>query len=131
PTVTVDPSGTPIPTETGTPGCGCSSDLCTDVCPVNQLANQFSDVSYTNPMKCSREASIVGPTPSADNKGTYCQHSLRPKGDADGNGVVDQNDYAVYLRAVLGAPIAALANPDFNGDGVVSPADLLIWTHAR
>lgn len=133
PTATpIPPTATPIPpTVTDVPGCGCSSNLCTDVCPVNQTANKFSDITYINPIKCSREVSIAGPTPNAGNQGAYCQRPLRPKGDADGNGVVDQNDYAIYLRAVLGAQIAAAANPDFNGDGLVSPDDLAIWKHAR
>ena len=115
-------------TPTPVPGCLCNaSNACTTEC----VFDKFADVTYINPIKCSREGSIAGPTPSAGNKDAYCQRSLRVKGDADGSSTVDQNDYAIYLRAVLGAPIAATSNPDFNGDGIVSPTDLLIWTHAR
>jgi len=134
PTVTpIPPTETPIPpTATPAPGCDCdASSNCTSVCPVNQAANQFSDVTYANPIKCSRETSIVGPTPDAAGEVAYCQRPYRVKGDANGDGVVDQNDYAIYLRAVLGAPIASSANPDFNGDGTVSPTDLAIWKHTR
>ncbi len=99
--------------------CICSTgDICDNTCT-------FENKPAT-PIKCVREIAVVGPTPGVDDKKAYCQRPRRTKGDANGDGLIDQNDYAIYLRASLSAPIASNDNPDFNGDGMVTPADLLI-----
>ncbi len=103
------------------PLCVCGTD---DIC--NTAHCTFEGSSSTQ-IKCSRETSVAGPTPGADHKKSYCQRPRRTKGDANGDYVVDQNDYAIYLRAMLGVSIAASDNPDFDGNGMVSPADLTIF----
>jgi hypothetical protein len=71
------------------------------------------------------------PTPATSiQKNGWCNWVMRLKGDADGNGLVNELDYLYYLRAVLRAPLPSSVNPDFNGDGDVTTADLLIWQQA-
>ena len=132
PTRTLTPTPTRIPTATPVPGCECnSSSICTNVCPVYQATNRVQGVSYPSEIKCSLVNSLNIPTPAtAQQKNNWCNRSLRLKGDADGNELVNELDYLYYLRAVLRAPLPSSVNPDFNGDGDVTTADLLIWQQA-
>lgn len=128
------PTATTAPTATSVPGCDCSAtaNTCAAVCPVNQATNKFSDITYTEPVKCSLTSTINVPTPAtAQEKTSWCNRPGRTKGDADGNGVVNDLDYIYYMRAVMRAPLPGSINPDFNGDGDVTTADLVIWQHAR
>jgi hypothetical protein len=132
PTPTATPTPTQIPTATPVPGCECnSSSICTNVCPLYQATNRVQGVSYPSEIKCSLVNSLNIPTPAtAQQKNNWCNRSWRLKGDADGNGLVNELDYLYYLRAVLRAPLPGSVNPDFNGDGDVTTADLLIWQQA-
>ena len=48
---------------------------------------------------------------------------MRTKGDADGNGTINNMDYFYYISAVVGGKIPVTVNPDFDGDGAVSNLD--------
>ncbi len=129
PTVTPSraPSATPTvvpPTATPVPGCLCKSDnTCDPVCAFDK----YSDVTYTSPVRCSRETSIAGPTPASSQKTLFCQRNKRTKGDVDGDGVVTlDRDYFYYVAAVNGGGVPSGVDADANGDGVVSPSDRAI-----
>lgn len=107
------------PTPTVNPACACANNACTSQC----LFNKYNDVSYNSSILCSREVSILGPTPGATDKTSFCQRFLRTLGDVDGNGVVDNFDYLYYVAAVNGGGIPTFVNPDVNGDGLTSPSD--------
>lgn len=120
PTITPGgPTATPIPTsgptETPVPGCTCSSDSCTTQCVFRPLSSAA--------MKCSLSTSLFPTVPSTSDKNFWCQRSLRSRGDADGNGVINTTDYFYYVAAANGGKIPVTANPDFNGDGEVGLAD--------
>ncbi len=123
------PTATPTPTPTNVPGCSCSANLCADVCPVNQTANRFTDltnVGYTTPMKCSLPAWInFSSAPTDTNKNAWCNDAARGKGGGNSKTI----DYFYYVRAVLRAPLPPAVNVDFNGDGTIDGNDLLIWEH--
>lgn len=120
----------PVPTNTPTvpppSDCLCQAG---DVCHQSCIFDKFPNVTppYANPIKCSREVSIGGPTPIQSEKNVYCQRNLRTKGDADGANGTNEDDYFYYLTVVTGGSIPATVNPDFNGDGYVTVSDLNIW----
>lgn len=115
----------PTPTPTPVPGCLCNTD---DSCAAVCVFDKFSDVTYNNmnTIKCSLSASLFAATPSIDNKRSWCLATKRTKGDADGNGVVNMDDYYYYVSAANGGKIPTWVNPDFNGDGEVNLADRTI-----
>ena len=126
PTVTpIPPTATPVPpTATPVPGCLCSTNgVCAAVCSFDKFD---PPVTYTDPIKCNLSTSLFATDPSEDNKTSWCQATKRTKGDADGNGVVNNADYFYYVAAVNGGKIPATVNPDFNGDGEVGAADRTI-----
>jgi len=47
-------------------------------------------------------------------------------GDANGDGVVDKNDYAIWLSHYLQS-VSGRSNGDFNNDATVNGADYYIW----
>ncbi len=137
PTLTPTPSFTPTPSPTTTPssptttiptptislGCQCISDVCLTDCLFD-----YNDqvISYIKPPKCSLSANLFSTPPTSEEKQGWCK-TLRVKGDADGNGVVDNVDYLYYVAVVFGGKIPAQVNPDFNGDGNVGRLDLDIY----
>ncbi|KKS44943.1 MAG: hypothetical protein UV09_C0052G0001, partial [Candidatus Gottesmanbacteria bacterium GW2011_GWA2_42_18] len=113
------PTATPIPTATPVPGCLCNTDgSCASVCAFDKFA---APITYANPIKCSLSDSLF-PTPPSD-KNSWCQRNMRTKGDADGNGTINNMDYFYYISAVVGGKIPVTVNPDFDGDGAVSNLD--------
>ena len=137
-TQTPTPISTPILTQQTTPinvpNCICeSSGLCASVCPVNQRNNYWggassNNINYSNPMKCSLSNNIFYTSlPNLDQKNNNCNRALRPKGDANGDGVINfLGDYLNYIQVVSGGKISSDINPDVNGDGVVSADDGII-----
>ncbi len=120
PSETPTPTLTPSPSPTPNPVCVCKSD---NTCDTTCSFDEYPDVTYTTPLNCSREAGIVGPTPDSAGKTAYCQRNLRTKGDVDGDGTVTNTDYYYYVSAVNRGGLPLAANPDINGDGVVSVTD--------
>jgi hypothetical protein len=55
---------------------------------------------------------------------TFTTVTLR--GDYNGNGIVNQDDYSVW-RSTIGAFMFAGSGADGNGNGVVDPADYTVW----
>lgn len=128
PTLTTSPSLSPTqsPTITQPASCVCNQDNTCDSSCVYQVPSCPEGATCpSTQMKCARESSI-GPTPGAEAKNGYCRSAKRFVGDADGNGIVDALDYLYYVRAVNGGQIPDTVNPDFNGDGYVSPSDRVI-----
>ncbi len=131
--VSTNPRNTPIPTRTPTPtgpsptinpNCQCASDVCSADCSFDYNSQV---TSYTKSPKCSLSSSLFSTPPTDLQKRGWCK-SLRVRGDADGNGVVDAFlDYLYYVTVVSGGKIPQNVNPDFNGDGEVRKADLDIW----
>jgi hypothetical protein len=118
PTVTVSPPVSPVP------GCLCNTDdTCATVCTFDKFA---TPITYTDPIKCSLSSSFFANSPSTENKTSWCQKTLRTKGDTDGNGTINNTDYFYYVAAVNGGKIPVTANPDFNGDGEVGASDRMI-----
>mgnify|MGYP001451707649 CR=1 FL=1 len=127
PIATPTPTHVP-PTATPIPGCLCENDTCADVCAFDKFD---LPVTYTDPMKCSQDSTILFSTPTADQKNGWCRANLRTKGDVDGNGVFDRFDYFYYVSAVNGGQIPASANADADGDGTVSTFDRAIITRSQ
>lgn len=128
--VPLDLTRTAVVTITGptTTGCECSSaNTCTSICPFTTLTG----VTYANPIGCSLASGISETIPSAADKNSWCNRTKRTQGDADGNGSIDAIDYTYYLRTVLSGRIPPNVNPDFDGDGRVSPEDLVIWNRGQ
>lgn len=116
-------ANTPTPTPIASPSCLCSSG---DACDPSCSFDKYTDINYSNPIKCSRAGSLAGPTPNASNKNAYCVRNLRTKGDADGQNGVTDADYDYYTQAVSGGKIDPSINPDFDGDGEVGAKDRVI-----
>ena len=53
----------------------------------------------------------------------WCRNYLRTKGDADGNGKVDNIDYFYYVAIKSGAKVPAIVYPDFDGNDSISIED--------
>jgi hypothetical protein len=105
-------------------GCLCSANgVCATVCTFDKFA---TPVTYTDPIKCNLSNSLFATAPSEDNKTSWCQVTKRTKGDADGNGIVNNADYFYYVAVVNGGKIPVTVNPDFTGDGEVGAADRTI-----
>ncbi len=121
----IPPTATPIPpTATPVPGCLCNTNgVCATVCAFDKFD---PPVTYTDPIKCNLSTSLFATAPSEDNKTSWCQATKRTKGDADGNGVINNADYFYYVAAVNGGKIPVTVNPDFNGDDEVGAADRTI-----
>lgn len=102
--------------------CLCSNDACSSDCSFNK----YSNVTYTNPLKCVVTADIFKSSPDAAKKTNWCRRDMRTKGDADGIGGVTDIDYDYYIQVVRGAKIDPSVNPDFNGDGEVGASDRAI-----
>lgn len=59
--------------------------------------------------------------------GLNCSGSNNPKpGDANGDGVVNEADYSIWLSH-YGQNVAGASNGDFNNDGKVDGVDFVIW----
>ncbi|MEK7522638.1 MAG: hypothetical protein AAB569_03590, partial [Patescibacteria group bacterium] len=83
-------------------------------------------VTYIDPIKCSLLSSLFTADPSADNKISWCQRSLRTKGDSDGDGLINLKDYFYYVTAKVGGKIPITVNPDFDGSGTIEANDRTI-----
>jgi hypothetical protein len=124
PTLTITPTVTVSPPVSPVPGCLCNADdTCATVCTFDKFA---TPITYTDPIKCSLSSSFFANSPSTENKTSWCQKTLRTKGDTDGNGTINNTDYFYYVAAVNGGKIPVTANPDFNGDGEVGASDRMI-----
>lgn len=126
PTNTPTPTST-VPTPTINPACVCGTgDLCDATnCTFNKYtSSDIPGITYNDPLKCSLSP-LLFPTPPSD-KTSWCRRSMRTKGDADGNGIINTADYFYYVAAVNGGKIPVTANPDFNGDGEVGANDRTI-----
>lgn len=128
PTQPPEPTPTAVNPPTATPtipySCVCQTD---NLCHVSCNFDKYPDIPYSETISC-QQSSLAVTTPSQQDKNGYCQRSFRTKGDANGDGVVNEDDYIYYLRAVNGLTLPVNANPDFNGDGVVNSLDLQIFT---
>lgn len=105
------------------PVCICKEDgTCDNSCNFEKLNN----TNYSTPIKCSLSSSIF-PTPlSADDKNNWCKRSKRTKGDANGDGQIDDLDYYYYVQASNQGSLPSNINPDFNGDGLINSDDRMI-----
>lgn len=111
-------------TPTSIPGCSCNSaGTCTDNCIFDKFT---TPITYPNPMKCSLSSSLFTTDPSVDNKMSWCQRSLRSKGDSDGDGLINLKDYFYYVSANVGGKIPVTVNPDFDGSGAIEANDTTI-----
>ncbi len=54
--------------------------------------------------------------------------SVYVKGDADKNGILDQNDIPLLAQALLQNTSNAAIYADYNGDGVYTLTDFVLWT---
>lgn len=120
-TPTAGPSPTPTPTPN--PACLCKAD---NSCDATCVFDKYSDITYTDPIKCNLSAGLFATAPASLQTNNWCKMTLRTKGDADGNAVVDNLDYFYYVGAVNGSKIPPTVNPDFNGDGEVGISDRAI-----
>ncbi|MDO8497036.1 MAG: dockerin type I domain-containing protein, partial [bacterium] len=86
---------------------------------------KYDGVEYPAHIKCAipSEKDRFTSAPSAAQRKDWCQRPLRTKGDINGDGIVDSQDYASYIRIVNGSKVNPNFIPDVNGDGVVSPED--------
>ncbi|QQG44210.1 MAG: hypothetical protein HYW86_05120 [Candidatus Roizmanbacteria bacterium] len=124
PTRTPTPTATATPSPTPNPSCGCNSPSLTEgTCTSACLFDKYSDVNYSNPIKCVLSVSMFNSTPTNEQKTGWCRSSLRTRGDADGNGRVNDLDYFYYVSVVNGGKIPQTVNVDFNGDGEVGVND--------
>lgn len=105
-------------------GCTCNpGGTCTTVCSFDKFT---TPVTYIDPIKCSLLSSLFTADPSADNKTSWCQRSLRTKGDSDGDGLINLKDYFYYVTAKVGGKIPITVNPDFDGSGTIEANDRTI-----
>lgn len=119
--IIVTPTPVIDPTPPINPACVCDTgDVCNPGCTFSLLP---APSSYTSPIKCSLSATLFDSVPSADNKISWCRATNRTKGDANGDGKIENIDYYYYVAAVNGGKIPVSANPDFNGDGEVGTID--------
>mgnify|MGYP001565965491 CR=1 FL=1 len=115
-----------VPSPTNNPDCACkTNDNCTIECDFEKIASASS--SYLYPIKCGLAPSLFSVSPNENDKNGWCNRKARTRGDADGNGIVNNFDYYYYIAAVFGGKIPQNINPDFNGDGEVGRADLDIY----
>ena len=120
------------------PTCICNTNnACDSSCSFSTFSSsQLSNVSYANPVGCSLSSVPFSSTPTQTNQNQWCQRNLRTKGDATGDGKVDDLDYFYYVQAVSGGtmPIDSSkslnVNPDFNGNGSVGTDDRIIVIHS-
>ena len=54
--------------------------------------------------------------------------SVYVKGDADKNGILNQNDIPLLAQALLQNTSNAAIYADYNGDGVYTLTDFVLWT---
>lgn len=94
--------------------CTCQTNICSSSCA-------FQGTTNTG-LSCKRESGIPG-TIDVTSPNLYCNRIYRYLGDADGINGVTSEDYFYYVRAVNGQSLPSTVNPDFNGDGVISPTD--------
>ncbi len=131
-------SVTDTPTPTMPVSCMCgSNDSCSTSCTfAKYTSTTISNVSYSDPLGCSLSSVSFSTTLTQTHKNQWCQRNLRTKGDATGDGKVDDLDYFYYVQAVTGGnlPIDTAknmnVNPDFSGNGSVGTDDRIIIIHA-
>lgn len=129
---------TPTPTPSENTSCVCNSNnSCDASCSFTKYSSSdISNVNYSNPIGCSLASVPFSSTATQTNKNQWCQRNLRTKGDATGDGKVDDLDYFYYVQAVSGGtmPIDSSkslnVNPDFNGNGSVGTDDRIIVIHS-
>lgn len=156
PTATRTP--TPSPTRTPTPSpttpvsalCTCqpTTNVCANTsgsitCGFNKFTStELADIVYGDPtatavngvfpIKCNTRTSVAYTVaPDTNDKNSFCQRPLRTKGDADGDGLVSNNDYLYQLRASIGASLPKNITVDFNGDTRVDTDDRAIVVKSR
>ncbi len=115
-------SGTPVPSVTSATSCSCVADSCSSTC----VFDVFSDIAYSQPLKCTLPSTVHFSSPDAPLKNQSCTAAKRTKGDADGNGTINMLDYMYFISASFGGKVPPAVNPDFSGDGVVGAADRTI-----
>ncbi len=107
--------------------CVCQTESSsTPSCSTNCSFEKHADLTYVTPLGCRLPDNLFVIPPSTAQINGWCQASRRSKGDADGNGIVNNTDYFYYLRAVVGGKIPPTVNPDFNGDNEVGSNDRAI-----
>lgn len=122
----VSPPPSPPPPVTG---CSCQADNgCSSPCQFTKLTGvNYGLPPGTGPIQCSLPAAVHNIIPTSQDKNGWCNRQLRTTGDADGNGVKDENDYLYWLTAVNLGKVPVSVNPDFDGDGQIDSDDLEIW----
>ncbi|MFH1561007.1 MAG: dockerin type I domain-containing protein, partial [Patescibacteria group bacterium] len=125
----VEPTNTPIPTET--PECTNGERDCGGQ---NQRPRLCQAGSWTLQSPCGADEScqegncLVGPTittaPTEVEKCVQCTNGAdRGTGDANCDGVVDPLDYSIWVKEYLGIGDISILRADFNCDGQVSGLD--------
>lgn len=114
---------TPTSTPTPNPSCACKSDK---TCETSCSFDKLTGVNYASSINCVPDPVMYVGVPAPSDLNSYCDRPKRTKGDANGDGVVDNTDYFYYVQAVNGGKIPPNVNPDFNGDGEVGTADRAI-----
>ena len=130
----ITPTPTSVPNDTT---CICTNNVCDISCSFTKYSSSdISNVNYSNPIGCSLSSVPFSSTLTQTNKNQWCQRNLRTKGDATGDGKIDDLDYFYYVQAVSGGtmPIDSSksrnVNPDFNGNGSVGTDDRIIVIHS-
>lgn len=122
------PTNTGAPTPTSNPNCSCIRTIETNIysCSAECKFDEYPNFTYQDPILCQVPDNLFVSPPDQNNRSSWCQRSLRSKGDADGLNGADNIDYYYYVAAVNGGQIPSFVNPDFNGDGQVGVSDRAI-----